>query len=131
MAGKKKRKPGGTSRPARRGKHRSIRYDAEEIRPEDRYNRQRDPAAPPEILLRKLTVSEALDRLEFQLRSYVRQGTKQVLVVHGKGSHSLGGVSVLGPEVRQWCDDHPGLVLSWAEAPSRWGGAGAIVVNMR
>jgi DNA-nicking Smr family endonuclease len=55
----------------------------------------------------------------------------RVLVVHGKGTGSVGGVSVLSPEVRNWCDAHPSLVVSWSEAPPKWGGAGAIVVNLR
>jgi DNA-nicking Smr family endonuclease len=75
-----------------------------------------------------LTVEEALARLETQLRGYVRQGVKEILVVHGKGQGSIGGVSILGPEVRDWCDRNPALVSSWREAPPHWGGAGAIVV---
>jgi len=38
---------------------------------------------------------------------------------------------VLGPIVRDWCDEHPALVLSWREAPPKWGGAGAIVVTLQ
>lgn len=113
-----------------RGKRRSIRYEAEEQWPEDREsarNAARDDA-PPSIHLRKLTVDEAFRRLEVQLQGYARQNQREVLVIHGKGQGSLGGISVLGPEVRDWCDRHPALVSSWREAPPRWGGSGAIVV---
>ncbi len=115
---------------ASKGMRRSIRHDAVE-RPLDEGGRPHDPEKPPEILLRKLTVAEALERLEAQLRAWAGQGRKQVLVVHGKGSRSERGIPVLGPAVRQWCTDHPGLVSSWEEAPPRWGGAGAIVVRLR
>jgi len=127
---KKKGKPSADGNQPRRGKRRSIRFEAEEQWPEDR-QRKETPAEPPKILLRKLTVDEALDRLDFQLRAYVAKGQKKVLVVHGRGNASLGGVSILGPETRNWCDAHPALVVSWQEAPQHWGGAGAIVVNLR
>ena len=119
-------RPQGAGDGPRRGKRRSIRYEAEEQWPEDRKPVQND--APPSIHLRKLTVDEALERLETQLRAYAGQGRREVLVIHGKGQGSAGGISVLGPEVRQWCGKHPALVSSWREAPPHWGGHGAIVV---
>jgi DNA-nicking Smr family endonuclease len=128
--GRKKKKPtaeDGTQ--PRRGMRRSIRYEAVEEWPEER-RPMRGEGAPPEILLRKLTVAEALERLEFQLRAFAARNQSQVLVVHGKGGSSPGGVSILGPEVRNWCDAHPSLVVSWVEAPPRWGGSGAIVVTL-
>ena len=130
MGKKKKRQPGPDGSQPRRGKRRSIRFEAEEEWPEDR-RPARAADAPPEILLRKLTVNEALARLDFQLRAFAAKNQLRVLVVHGKGTGSLGGVSVLSPEVRNWCDAHPSLVVSWSEAPPKWGGAGAIVVNLR
>ena len=129
MGRNKKRQPGpGGSRP-KRGLRRSIRYEAVEELPEDR-GPIRDPEAPPSIHLRKLKAEEALARLDFQLRAFAAKGQHEVLVIHGKGSNSPGGVSVLGPLVRQWCDDHPAVVASWRIAPSKWGGEGAIVVQL-
>jgi len=130
--GRKKNKPKDTrnsDRP-RRGLRRSIRFEAVEEEPAER-GPARDPAAPPAIHLRLLKADEALGRLEFQLRAFANRGQKEVLVIHGKGSRSPGGVSVLGPLVRQWCDEHPGMVRSWREAPARWGGSGAIVVVLQ
>jgi dsDNA-specific endonuclease/ATPase MutS2 len=129
--GKKKNRPAGPDRSGqpRRGKRRSIRFEAYEETPEER-REAREPGAPPSIHLRLLKAEEALDRLDFQLRAYAAKNTREVLVVHGKGSNSPGGMSVLGPLVRQWCDDHPDLVLSWRIAPSAWGGEGAIVVTL-
>ena len=126
--GRGKSRSGGKK--AGRGQRRSIRYDAV-ARDLDAGGRPADPERPPEILLRKLTVDEALDRLEAQLRAWAARGQDRVLVVHGKGSRSARGIPVLGPAVRGWCRDHPGLVSSWEEAPARWGGAGAVVVRLR
>lgn len=75
-----------------------------------------------------ISADDALGRLAFQLPAFSRQGIKEVLVVHGKGQNSAGGISVLGPLVRQWCNDNTSLVKSWREAPNYWGGSGAIVV---
>jgi len=126
--GKKPKSPKRVNSP-RRGKHRSIRHEAFEESPEQR-NQSRHPEEPPKIHLRLISADEALGRLASQLPGYSRQGIKEVLVVHGKGQKSIRGVSVLGPLVRQWCDDNPSLVKSWREAPSYWGGSGAIVVNL-
>lgn len=114
----------------RRGMRRSIRYEAVEELPDPR-RPARDPGAPPAIMLRKLRAEVALERLEAQLRAYAQQGIREVLVVHGKGQNSPGGVAVIGPLVRRWCDQHGNIVASWDEAPARWGGAGAIVVQLR
>ena len=130
MGRKKTRQP--TSGPGgspRRGMRRSIRFEAYEEDPAER-EKGPHPQQPPSVHLRLLKAEEALDRLQFQLQAFAAKGTPEVLVVHGKGSNSPGGVSVLGPLVRSWCDDHPGLVRSWREAPRAWGGAGAIVVTL-
>ncbi len=129
MGSKRGKKPKSEKKASapRRGKHRSIRHEAVEEYPEDR-KKSRHPEEPPKIHLRLISAEDALERLAFQLSAYSRQGIKEVLVVHGKGQKSLGGVSVLGPLVRGWCSDNPSLVKNWREAPSYWGGSGAIVV---
>ncbi len=129
--GRKKgnRKSSGPGGAPRRGMRRSIRFDAVEEIPEPGKPR-RGPEPPPTIHLRKLTVDEALGRLETQLRGYQRQGRSEILVIHGKGQGSEGGISILGPLVREWCDNHPALVAGWREAPGYWGGSGAIVVTL-
>jgi len=111
---------------------RSIRFTEEDGDPQEQRNQRRGRGedAPPEILLRMLTVTEALERLEFQLRAYAAKNQTKVLVVHGKGYSSPGGISILGPEVRDWCDAHPSLVNTWQEAPPKWGGTGAIIVTL-
>ena len=69
--------------------------------------------------------------LETQLRRWGEQGRLEALVIHGKGRSSPGGVPVLGPAVRRWCQENQWLVKSWREAPAAWGGAGALVVALR
>lgn len=132
--GTKKNRPARDSDAPRRGLRRSIRHEAVEEWPEDRLAAraaERLEGMPPEIMVRKLSAAEALERLEFQIRSYVRQGQSEVLVIHGRGQNSPGGVSVLGPLVRQWCDDASHLVESWREAPDKWGGSGAIIAVLK
>lgn len=114
---------------SRRGLRRSIRYDAVDEPPEEGRPR-RGPEPPPTIHLRKLTAEEALARLDTQLRAFLRQGRGEILVIHGKGQGSAGGISILGPLVREWCDQHPAVVAGWREAPTYWGGSGAIVVTL-
>ncbi len=131
MGRKKSRQPGaGDGSGPHRGKRRSIRYESQEEWPEDR-PQGRAPDAPPQILLRKLTLDEALRRLEAQLRAHAAQGHTEVLVVHGKNTNSLRGIPILGPAARDWCNKHRDLVATWREAPGKWGGAGAIVVTLK
>ncbi len=114
----------------RRGMRRSIRYDADDFWDEGGKS-SADPNTPPTIHLRMMRAEDALHQLSTQLSTWQRQGRREILVVHGKGQNSAQGISVLGPLVRQWCDDHSQLVSSWREAPNHWGGSGAIVVNLR
>ncbi len=138
MAPRRQRRDDAPGHP-QKGMRRSIRHGALDPDEDDEAEggdleippERREPPRPPEILLRKLKLAEALERLESQLRAHALHGQLEVLVIHGKGQNSAGGISVLGPEVRLWCDRHPAVVMSWHEAPLRWGGAGAIVVRLR
>lgn len=71
-----------------------------------------------------------MHRLSHQVTAYVRQGRPEVLVVHGRGRGSPDGRGVLGDAVRDWCLDHPDLVLDWRVAPPGWGGDGAVVLRL-
>jgi DNA-nicking Smr family endonuclease len=120
----------GRDQSGRRGLRRSIRYAAQEDPAADEPDAYK-LGAPPSIMLRKLRLEEALERLAVQVAAHAHRGTGEVLVVHGRGAGSPGGVPIIGPAVRQWCDDHPGLVVGWREAPARWGGSGAMVLSLR
>ncbi len=122
----KNRRPGRTGRV--RGLRRSIRRDAvEETAP--RPPRSGEP--PPRIDLHRRRADEALQYLAMMLEMHRRRGTREVLVVHGRGLHSSGGAPVLGPLVRRWLGEHPELAASHRPAPRDWGGEGAVVVVLR
>ena len=53
-----------------------------------------------------------------------------VCIVHGRGLHSYGGVSVLKTHVRACLRRHP-AVLAYTDAPRADGGAGAVYVLLR
>ena len=53
-----------------------------------------------------------------------------VCIVHGRGLHSKGNVSVLKTRVRQSLRSHP-AVLAFADAPRTDGGSGAVYVLLR
>ncbi|MBU1073429.1 Smr/MutS family protein, partial [bacterium] len=58
------------------------------------------------------------------------RGTRELLVVHGKGLRSEGA-PVIAPLVRRWLKDHPEDVAGWRPAPRDWGGEGALVIVLR
>lgn len=109
---------------------RSIRHDSYE---EDPAERARANAAgrPPEISLRRLRAEDALNQLAAQVRVHARRGRREVLVVHGRGHGSPGGVPVLKQLVRDWCQRNPDLVKAWRPAPREWGGEGATVILLK
>jgi DNA-nicking Smr family endonuclease len=53
-----------------------------------------------------------------------------VCIVHGRGLHSEGNVSILKTHVRECLRTHP-AVLAYADAPPSDGGAGAVYVLLR
>jgi len=128
---KKKRKPAvdGPQRGPRRGLRRSIRHQAYEDW-DDAAEGSITDRQPPRIMLRMLPLREALALLEREVRLHRDAGEAEVVVVHGKGTNSPGGVPVLKPGVHRWCDDNPGLVAGRREAPRRWGGEGALVLTL-
>jgi DNA-nicking Smr family endonuclease len=79
--------------------------------------------------LRSEEVERAVVRF---LRDAHRRGLRRVLLVHGRGAHSDGGVAVLGDRVVEVL--HRGgaapLVLAFVTAPRRLGGEGALLVQL-
>ena len=112
------------------GRHRSRRGGRRPATPAgDAAHAARSPR-PPEIFLRLCPWEEAMHRLSHQVTAYLRQGRREVLVVHGRGRGSPDGRGVLGEAVREWCRDHPDLVRDWRVAPPSWGGDGAVVLTL-
>jgi DNA mismatch repair protein MutS2 len=76
-----------------------------------------------ELDLHRLTVDEAIPRLEEFLYKSFQSGLLRVWVVHGKGT------GVLRQEMRRYLSKHP-LVRSHRPADSQHGGAGATQVEL-
>ena len=76
-----------------------------------------------EVDLHRLTVDEAIPRLDDFLYAAFQAGLYRVWVIHGKGS------GVLRREVGRYLADHP-LVSSHGEADGQHGGAGATQVEL-
>jgi len=77
----------------------------------------------PEVMLRRLTVEEALAKLDQYLNDAFTAGLYSVRVVHGKGTGTLRLV------VRRELAQHP-LVESFRPADPWEGGAGVTVVQL-
>ncbi len=84
----------------------------------------RHPNLPgDELDLHRLTVDEAIPKLDSFLHSAFRSGLYRVWIVHGKGS------GVLRREVRRYLSSHP-LVKRFVEADKYHGGIGATQVEL-
>lgn len=76
--------------------------------------------ARPEVMLRRLTVDEALEKLDKFLTQSYTGGWDSVRVIHGKGTGTLR------LEVRRELGRHP-RVRSFQDAEPNEGGAGATI----
>ena len=83
-----------------------------------------------EIDLHGLTSREAMQQLLVFLHHCVEFGSRAVLIVHGKGYHSPDNQPVLKNDINLWLRQHQD-VLAFCSAPSRSGGAGALLVLLR
>lgn len=78
------------------------------------------------------TAREARAQVAAALRAAYDAGERCLRVVHGRGLHSPGA-PVLKDAVLDWLAEPPlaALVLAFASAPPREGGAGALLVLLR
>lgn len=90
---------------------------------QDRSSKELFRAKTAEIHLRRLTVDEALLRLDQYLNDAFLNGLTTVLVIHGKGTGTLRQA------VREELKTHP-LVKSFRRAELEEGGDGATVVEL-
>ncbi|MCX7654919.1 MAG: Smr/MutS family protein [Treponemataceae bacterium] len=81
------------------------------------------------IDLHGCTRDEAWDALSLFFQEALRQGAEKVLIIHGKGNHSLSQ-AVLTRTVRQFIEWHP-AAGSHGFAPPEWGGSGATWVILK
>ncbi len=72
------------------------------------------------------------DRLARWIREAHKKGARRVLVIHGKGLHSVDGVAVLRDAVLRVLEASIAtpLVLAFASAPAAMGGTGAMLVEL-
>ena len=88
-----------------------------------------DYAAGDVLDLHGQTAEEAVANVK-QFIDSRRHRHRCVCIVHGRGLHSKGNVSVLKTRVRQYLRRHP-AVLAYADAPRTDGGSGAVYVLLR
>jgi DNA-nicking Smr family endonuclease len=76
---------------------------------------------------------EARDALATFLHDKRQRGERCVLVIHGKGEHSPGGIGVLRGEMAAWLSQGPASthVAAFATAREEDGGEGALYVLLR
>lgn len=75
------------------------------------------------------TVVEAVANVKHLIDTR-RRRDRCVCIVHGRGLHSNGNVSILKTRVRESLRRHP-AVLAYADAPRNDGGGGAVYVLLR
>jgi DNA-nicking Smr family endonuclease len=85
------------------------------------------------IDLHGMGAGEARAQLELFLRTMRARGERCVLVIHGKGEHSPGGISVLRGEISAWLSQSSASehVAAFATASDQDGGEGAVYVLLR
>jgi DNA-nicking Smr family endonuclease len=76
---------------------------------------------------------EARMQLELFLRTMRARGERCVLVIHGKGEHSAGGMAILRGEIAAWLSQGSSSehVAAFATAREDDGGEGAVYVLIR
>ena len=80
--------------------------------------------------LHGMTAADACASVKRFIENSRHRRHRCVCIVHGRGLHSEGTVSVLKPRVRECLRSH-GSVLAYASAPRADGGAGAVYVLLR
>jgi DNA-nicking Smr family endonuclease len=88
----------------------------------------------PEVTLdvHGLTAPQAIRTLDSLLDGANDSDVRTLLVVHGRGLHSGPGGPVLGEAIVEHLTRlRATRVLALCSAPSRWGGAGALLIRLR
>jgi DNA-nicking Smr family endonuclease len=80
-----------------------------------------------------MSSGDARGKLEAFLRALRSRGERCVLVIHGKGEHSPGGIAVLRGEIAAWLSQGPASahVAAFSTAREADGGEGAVYVLLR
>jgi len=103
----------------------------EEFRDRSRDARRFAALKPQAVLdLHGMTAEEAEAAITVFIDSSAREGLEKVLIIHGKGIHSEGGIPVLKKTARRSLEAHP-LAGKIGEAARDEGGSGALWVAIR
>ena len=82
--------------------------------------------------LHGLTQAEVPEKLSFFLQNAERQGLQTVLVITGRGLHSVDGEPVLRNQAEHFLGtEGRRSVIEWGRAPKQLGGEGALVLFLR
>lgn len=89
--------------------------------------------AEAELDLHGRSGDEAAREVVRFVRAQHRRGARQVCIIHGKGLHSAGGISVLGDRVVEALTRGGAapVVQAFATAPVERGGAGALMIRLQ
>lgn len=111
--------------------------------PEDKAPPTASPRRMKQLKQGKLTPEATLDlhglkrtdvaeKLQFFLQKAARRNWQTLLVVTGRGLHSVDGEPVLRSEAELYLATEGGaLVAEWGRAPKQYGGDGALVLFLR
>jgi DNA-nicking Smr family endonuclease len=85
------------------------------------------------IDLHGMVLAEARAHLDLFVRTMRARGERCLLVIHGKGMHSPGGLAVLRGEIGAWLSQGPASehIAAFATACEDDGGEGAVYVLLR
>ena len=85
-----------------------------------------------EIDLHGKTRDEAIKIVQKFVIDCYQKKLRSALIITGKGNHSIQNAPVLKREVRLWLERNGGpYIIDFDDAPSRFGGSGAIWLNFK
>jgi DNA-nicking Smr family endonuclease len=95
--------------------------------------RRGEVAVDARLDLHGMSLGEARPHLDLFVRTTRARGERCLLVIHGKGTHSPGGMGVLRGEIAAWLSQGPAAehVAAFATARDDDGGEGAVYVLLR
>ncbi len=109
----------------------SIRYEKPHVRPRDiKQLKKGSLAIGARLDLHCYTVDQAMEALDEFIHQSQQRSLRSVLIVHGKGNYSAGGVPIIKKMLNQYLREHPN-VLAFHSAKPQDGGTGAVYVLLK
>jgi DNA-nicking Smr family endonuclease len=87
-------------------------------------------AVEGKVDLHGMSLEEAREAVTAFVKRRQSEGDRVIAVIHGKGTHTPGGMGVLRGEIGAWLSDGRAArhVAAFATAPDDMGGAGVLLV---